>query len=580
MKSVSLVILFYLVSVLSLGQTATSTWSVKFSDAIISRWPTTINAMTGKGWEYSNSIILHGMEKVYNDTPNIAYLNYIKKYVETYVDSSGNFTFTLAQTLDNIHPGILCLYLYEQTGRTKFKTAATTLRNYLMGPSSTYPKTPDGGYWHKGTNAAYTNVMMLDGIYMAHPFLVKYGKMFNDVACYDTATSQTLMLASHVYDNTIHLARHAWNYDKTKAWANATTGVSSEVWSRAMGWYTMALVDMLKYLPSTHPKYNSIKALLANLAIGIQNTQDATTGLWYQVMDKPTGASNYLETSGSAMFVYALKVAADSGWISSSYLTVAQKGWTGLKANSISIYSGDSKPEIDQYAPAMSVQNNYTAYVTSPNTAVNTPSSTNPHGYAAILMAGSVMEFPLSMAALPVKFNGFTAVGIGNKAVINWANPDPGGEVNYYIIQRSCDGAGFTNAGTVKANGAATYQWTDDAAACNTLYYRIGAADADGAVYYSGIQTVKFNNGVPAMTVSPNPVNNRLVVLHFTSLHPGQYNLYFMNSGGKTMAIKTVHVLGGEESVDLVLPDTVQKGLYYIKLDAGSNSITQNIVVN
>src|SRR5438309_656069 len=82
--------------------------------------------------------------------------------------------------------------------------------------SSTYPKTPDGGYWHKGTSSAYSNVMMLDGIYMAHPFLVKYGRMFNDPVCYDTATSQALMLASHVYDNTIHLARHAWNYDKSK----------------------------------------------------------------------------------------------------------------------------------------------------------------------------------------------------------------------------------------------------------------------------------------------------------------------------------------------------------------------------
>jgi len=577
MKSVLSVILFYLLSPWSFGQTAANTWSVKFSDAIISRWPTTINAMTGKGWEYSNSIILHGMEKVYGDTANIAYLNYIKKYVESYVDSSGNVT--LAQTLDNIHPGILCLLLYQKTGLLKFKTAATSIRNYLVGASSTYPKTPDGGYWHKGTSSAYSNVMMLDGIYMAHPFLVKYGKMFNDAVCYDTATSQTLMLASHVYDNTIHLARHAWNYDKTKAWANGTTGVSSEVWSRAMGWYVMALVDMLKYLPSTHSKYASIKALLANLAIGIQNTQDPVTGLWFQVMDKPSSTGNYLETSGSAMFVYALKVAADSGWISSAYLTVAQNGWTGLKAYSISTYAGDSKPEIDNYAPAMSVQNNYTAYVSSPNTAVNTPSSTNPHGYAAILMAGSVMEFPL-MSALPVKFSSFTATAVGNKVVLDWANPDPGSEVNYYIMQRSYDGTGFTDAGQVKANGSADYTWTDNTATGNTIYYRIGAADADGMVYYTGIQAVKFKNGVPAMMVSPNPVSNRVVTLHLSSFRPGSCNLYFINSEGKTIAVTAVHVLGGEENLDLVLPAKVQKGLYYMKLDAGSNSITQNILVN
>jgi len=566
---------------MSFGQTAANTWSVKFSNAIISRWPTTINAMTGKNWEYSNSIILHGMEKVYNDTPNVAYITYIKKYVESYVDSSGNFNFTLAQTLDNIHPGILCLFLYEKTGLTKFKTAATKLRDYLVAASSTYPKTPDGGYWHKGTNpAAYSNVMMLDGIYMAHPFLVKYGRMFNDPVCYDTATSQTLMLASHLYDNTIHLARHAWNYDKSKSWANATTGISSEIWSRAMGWYVMALVDMLKYLPSTHAKYASIKALLANLAIGIQNTQDPVTGLWYQVMNKQDSAANYLETSGSAMFVYALKTAADSGWISSSYLTVAQKGWTGLKANSISTYSGDSKPEIDKFAPAMSVQNNYTLYVTGANTAVNTPTTAHPHGYAAILMAGSVMEFPLASVALPVKFSSFTATATGNQVVLDWANPDTDGEVSYYIIQRSDDGTGFTNAGQVKAGASAAYQWTDNAVTGNIVYYRIAANDVDGKLYYSKVQTVKFRNGVPGMTVSPNPVNNRLVTLHLVFLRPGQYNLYFINSEGKTMGTSAVHALGGEESIDLALPATVHKGLYYMKLNAGSSSITQQILVN
>jgi Tol biopolymer transport system component len=195
-------------------------------------------------------------------------------------------------------------------------------------------------------------------------------------------------------------------------------------------------------------------------------------------------------------------------------------------------------------------------------------------------MAASVMEFPLSMTSLPVKFSHFTATASGNTVVLDWSNPAPDGEVYYYTIQRSCDGTGFTDAATVKANGAATYQWTDNDANCNTLYYRIGAADADGAVYYSTIQTVKGKNGVAGMTVSPNPVNNRMVTLHFVSLRPGQYHLYFINSEGKTMAVTGVQVADGEESLEMVLPDVVHKGLYYIKLDAGKNSITQNIVVN
>jgi len=392
MKNFFTACLVLIYSLNAFSQSAADTWAVKFSDAIVSRYQPNINAMTGKGWEYSNTIILHGMEKVYANVPNATYLNYIKAYVDAYVNSSGAIS-GLSQSLDKIHPGIICLFLYEKTGQAKYKTAATNLRNYLL--TGGYPKTPNGGYWHKNTSA-YKNVMMADGMYMAHPFLAKYGRLFNDQACLDTAASQILMLSSKIFVSSTNLVKHAWNYDKTTfPWSDPATGVSREVWSRGMGWFVMAVVDVLKYLPATHPKYNALRSLLSNLAIGIKNTQNATTGLWYDVVDKGSSSGNYLETSGSGMFIYAIKTAVDSGWISSAtYLPVAQNGWTGLKTK-IATYT-DGKPQIKQFAPAMSVQNDYASYVGI--AAVNCPVASgtqHPHGYAAILMAASVMEFPL-----------------------------------------------------------------------------------------------------------------------------------------------------------------------------------------
>lgn len=356
--------------------------------------------MTGKGWEYSNSIVLHGMEKVYDNTRDTIYRNYIKTYIDSYVSSTGVVS-GLGTTLDKIHPGILCLYLYKETGLQKYKTAATNIRNYLLGTTgapSQFAKTPDGGFWHKNT-LAYTNVMMLDGMYMAHPFLAKYGKMFNDDSATNTATRQILLLASHTYDSALHLSKHAWDYSKANIWADPVTGASTEVWCRAMGWYMMAIVDVLKYLPATHPDHKRMRNLLDSLVIGVKNTQDINTGLWYQVMDKKDSAGNYLESSGSGMFIYALKTAVDNEWIDSSYLSVCRKGWEGLKTK-ISTYT-DGKPQINSFAPAMSVQNNYTAYVTTPYTAVNCPVSgfgaiQHPHGYCGLLMAASAMEFPIT----------------------------------------------------------------------------------------------------------------------------------------------------------------------------------------
>lgn len=352
--------------------------------------------MTFKGWEYSNGIVLHGMEKVYTNTRTTSYLNYIKSYVDLYVQPNGSVT-NLSNTLDKIQPAILCLFLYKETGLEKYKTAATNIKNYFL-TGTTFKKTPDGGYWHKN-NAQYTNIMMLDGIYMAHPFLAKYGKMFNDTQCLNTAIFQTLFIAGKTYNANTNLAKHAWDYSKTAAWCNPATGVSKEVWSRAMGWYMMGLVDILQYTPYDYPRRNELIDLLNNLCIGIKNTQDASTGLWYQVMDKQDSVGNYLESSGSGMFVYALKTAVDNEWIDTSYLDVCRKGWDGLKTK-ITTHT-DGLPRINSFAPAMSVQNNYTAYVTTPYTPVNCPATgsfatQHPHGYCGVLMAATAMEFPIT----------------------------------------------------------------------------------------------------------------------------------------------------------------------------------------
>lgn len=387
-------------SIFTFGQA--DTWSVKFSDAIISRYQPTINAMTGKGWEYSNGIILHGMEKVYLHTQDADYLNYIKAYVDTYVDVNGNVT-GLGMTVDKIQPGVLCLFLYEQTGQTKYRTAATQIKNYV----NNFYKTPDGGIWHKSeqtvTSYTYYNVMMVDGMYMLHPFLTKYASMFNEPALYDVATFQLLFLGSKVMPAPMTLPKHAWEYYDYKTWSDATTHMSTDVWSRGTGWYMMALADVLEYLPTTHANYSAILELFRRMATGVAANQHPTIGLWYQVVDKRTDASNWTESSGSGMFVYALKKGIDNGWLdAATYTPVVNLGWTGMQTQIATL--GDGGPQIKQFCVASGVVNNTAAYYalgkTNCPTAYPWSGTQHPHGYCGILMAASEMEFPI--ATIPV----------------------------------------------------------------------------------------------------------------------------------------------------------------------------------
>ena len=140
------------------------------------------------------------------------------------------------------------------------------------------------------------------------------------------------------------------------AWADPTTGRSPVVWDRALGWYAMALVDMLPDLPAGTNR-DSLMSIFTGIAAALKTYQDPTTGLWFEVVDQGSMSSDWVETSGSGMFIYALKVGVARGYLDSSYLTVASKGWQGLQTKVTTDSSG--LPTITGAVPGLSVQANY-----------------------------------------------------------------------------------------------------------------------------------------------------------------------------------------------------------------------------
>jgi unsaturated rhamnogalacturonyl hydrolase len=158
------------------------------------------------------------------------------------------------------------------------------------------------------------------------------------------------------------------------------------VWGRALGWYAMSLVDVLPDLPAGS-QHDQLLSILQSLATGLKNTQDASTGLWFQVVDQGAMSNDWLESSGSGMFVYALKVGVNRGYLDSSFLTVANKGWTGMMSKVTN--SSGTMPSITGAVKGMGVQDNYAAYVSTSLMPLLTDS---PHGLCAILLAASEME--------------------------------------------------------------------------------------------------------------------------------------------------------------------------------------------
>jgi unsaturated rhamnogalacturonyl hydrolase len=303
--------------------------SQKMAATVMKVWPMDTASTTGKPfkrWNYDEGVILKGIEGVWQQTANRDYFKYIQQSMDNLVNKDGTAITGYksdAYTLDNVLCGRNLLMLYNVTGTPKYFTAATTLYDQLKKQ----PRTPEGGFWHK---KIYEEQMWLDGLYMAESFYAEYAGMVHKDADYDDVANQFIWMEKHARDAKTGLLYHGWDYSKKQKWASPQTGLSPEFWGRAMGWYGMALVDALDYLPAHHPKRAEIITILNRFATAITKVQDAKTGVWYDILDKPNEKGNYIESSASSMFVYALAKGVRHGYLPESYLSVADKAYKGI----------------------------------------------------------------------------------------------------------------------------------------------------------------------------------------------------------------------------------------------------------
>ncbi|HVT90166.1 MAG TPA: glycoside hydrolase family 88 protein [Tepidisphaeraceae bacterium] len=312
-------------------------WSIKTANSQMARKGPGMSWTEGgrKKWDYADNVFLLGIIKLGQQTQDTKYAKFADGVISSFVQADGSIRTYNAEdyTLDNINPGKTLLALYEQNQNDGYRLAAANLRKQL----TTHPRTADGGFWHK---KVYPQQMWLDGIYMASPFLAQYGKLFNEPGNFDEVAKQIKLIAAHTYSEKTGLFYHGWDSAKQQPWANKETGLSANFWSRAIGWFAMALVDTLDYMPADHPARPEIIAILDKTAAGIVKNQDPS-GLWWQVTDQPDREGNYLEATGSAMFVYTLAKGVNKGYLSKDYIAPAIKGYSAIVDKLIKI-DGDN----------------------------------------------------------------------------------------------------------------------------------------------------------------------------------------------------------------------------------------------
>jgi unsaturated rhamnogalacturonyl hydrolase len=304
--------------------------SKQMAATVMEIWKDSLNLDPAKPkkvkWAYDQGVILEGIDGLWRRTGDGEYFRYMQKSMDFFITKDGDIQRYKQSdyNIDNVKNGRTLLTLYKVTGNKKYFKAATILWEQLKQ----HPRTKEGGFWHK---KIYPYQMWLDGLYMGQPFYAEYAALIKDTKAFDDIANQFVWMEKNARDAKTGLLYHGWDESKKEAWADKTTGRSPNFWGRAMGWYGMAMVDVLDNFPENHPRKKEIIAILNRFAQAIQKVQDPKTGLWFDVLDKPKAKGNYLEASASNMFVYTIAKAVRNGWLPQSYFAVAEKAYKGIQ---------------------------------------------------------------------------------------------------------------------------------------------------------------------------------------------------------------------------------------------------------
>lgn len=286
--------------------------------------PLSIDFRDEPKWEYTHGLVLKSIEEVWKDTGNDDYLNYIDRYFDQMIDEKGNIlTYDITRfNIDRIMPGRVLFNLYDQTGTEKYKKAIERFRYHIKWQ----PRTTEGGFWHK---LIYPWQKWLDGAFMGPTFYAEYAQRNNEPESFSDVALQIKLMDEKMRDTETGLLFHGWDESKTQRWADPETGTSPNFWGRAIGWYAMAIVDILDYFPEDHPERNDLIDILDRLIVAMEKYQHES-GTWYQVIDQGDREGNYLEASVTVMMVYAIAKGVNDGYLDSSYMDIANKGFEGV----------------------------------------------------------------------------------------------------------------------------------------------------------------------------------------------------------------------------------------------------------
>ncbi|ANF96320.1 glycoside hydrolase family 88/105 protein [Paenibacillus bovis] len=304
----------------------TTQWAIRTASSIMERTPRLYEDRGHREkWSYDYGVILKGFQLLWQQTGDSVYLQFIRDNMDHFIQEDGSIMGYRQDeyNIDHINNGKLLFLLYRETGEEKYRLAADLLREQL----NNHPRTSEGVFWHK---QIYPYQIWLDGLYMGSPFYLEYLQNFENSQGIDDVTRQFILCERHTRDAKTGLLYHAWDEQKVQPWCDPETGLSPHFWGRSLGWFCMALVDVLELLPSSHADYLELSRILNDTLTALRHHQDPDSGVWYQIVDKPERKGNYREASATAMIAYAMAKGIRLGVLAAEWQSTLDTAYSGM----------------------------------------------------------------------------------------------------------------------------------------------------------------------------------------------------------------------------------------------------------
>jgi len=319
-------------------------WSIKLADAELVRLSDSLSlgnidrfSKRPSKWSYSTGFLAQAMDDLSSATGDTRYAKFAKETIDSFLPADGGIaTYDATEyNIDSVNSAKMLLRYSDRENDPKYREAAKLIRAQL----ESHPRTGNGAFWHK---QRYPSQLWLDGVYMGMPFLAQYSQLYEDGAHIDDAVNEVLIVHQQLRDPATGLYFHAWDESKQQSWADPESGLSSYAWSRGMGWYAMALVDILDFVPEDRLDTRSaVIGIIRNFADALLAAR-STEGVWYQIADMHDAPGNYLEASGSSMFIYMMAKAINKGYLDANYADTVLDAYVSLVREFVVVETDDS----------------------------------------------------------------------------------------------------------------------------------------------------------------------------------------------------------------------------------------------